>query len=368
MHLLSWDDEAGGDWLDEDFLKYYNEDGDVINSKEHVSCNTRKSRDKVAEKDHSVGIFVGAFPCGTIPLFDQLYGSEGTQQVYGIVTDFFDNLDEETLNAIKQLLYDDMCHFKKFAESSERSKNNEITAKIANMNKHVDKFHFRNHVDKWCQDNCNPDKVEGLKGVNTQICEQLFKKLNSHKNCKSLNEARFFLFFIYNIDLHNLSVGGMDISADPRSDFRWENIETTDVDWTEVDKKEPSNITEDDLVKELSTNLKTLSLKKKFTCSLCDNSYSQKGYLEVHIKSKHVMAEEVKIYNICEVCDKPQANKKALKRHMETHLKCTKCSIKFDSVLEADDHKNSPRFCYICNHDFEVPSKLKKHIESIHSS
>ena len=183
---MSWDDESGGDWLEEDFFKYYNDDGDVINAKEHISCNTRKSRDKMIEKDHSVGIFVGAFPCGTIPLFDQLYGSEGTQQVYGIVSDFFDNLDEDTLNAIKQLLYDDMCHFKKFSESEERSNKNNITKKIAEMSKHVDKFHFRNHVDKWCQENCNPDKVGALKGVNTQVCEQLFKKLNSHKNCKKL--------------------------------------------------------------------------------------------------------------------------------------------------------------------------------------
>ena len=89
VHLLSWDDGSGGDWLEEDFFKYYNDDGDVINAKEHISCNTRKSRDKMVEKDHSVGIFVGAFPCGTIPLFDQLYGSEGTQQLYGIVSDFF---------------------------------------------------------------------------------------------------------------------------------------------------------------------------------------------------------------------------------------------------------------------------------------
>ena len=126
---------------------------------------------------------------------------------------------------------------------------NAITEKIAIMSKHVDKFHFRNHIVKWCQDNCNPDKVEGLKGVNTHICEQLFKKLNSHRNCRSLNEACIFLFFIYNIDLHNLSIGGMDISADPRSEFRWENIKTEDVEWTEVDKNEPINNTEDNLVK-----------------------------------------------------------------------------------------------------------------------
>ena len=29
----------------------------------------------------------------------------------------------------------------------------------------VDRFHFKGHVDRWCQENCNPDKCDELKGV-----------------------------------------------------------------------------------------------------------------------------------------------------------------------------------------------------------
>ena len=76
--------------------------------------------------------------------------------------------------------------------------------------------------------------------------------------------------------------------------------------------------------------------------------------MEVHVKSKHLVTEEVKIGESCQVCDKPQVNEKAVKRHMETHLKCTKCSIKFGSILEANKHRKSHRYCYICNFDFEV--------------
>ena len=73
---------------------YLNEVGEVINSSKDVTCNTRKSRDKTADRRHSVGIFVGALPCGRIVLFDQLYGSEGTEQVYGLVVNFLDSLDD----------------------------------------------------------------------------------------------------------------------------------------------------------------------------------------------------------------------------------------------------------------------------------
>ena len=257
---------------------------------------------------------------------------------------FFDNLDEDTLNLIKQLLYDDMCHFKKFSESGERSNKNNITKKIAEMGKHVDKFHFRNHVDKWCQENCNPDKVGALKGVNTQVCEQLFKKLNSHKNCKSLNEVRFFLFFFYNIDLHNLSIEGMSIKADPRNAFRWNNIEFKDVDWVEVEKTEAENNKpkEDILINDLTTSIKSLSVQtKELSCHLYNNSYSKQGFLDSHMEQKHAISHNVDEGNICEVCKKPQSDKRAMKRHMETHIKCTKCKLTFNTVLESEKHKKN---------------------------
>ena len=75
----------------------------------------------------------------------------------------------------------------------------------------VDKFHFRNHVDPWCVKNCDPFKES----------EQMFTKINRHRNCKSMNEARYFMFWFYNIDLHNLKVEGLDSSVpDPQGEFR----------------------------------------------------------------------------------------------------------------------------------------------------
>ena len=120
--------------------------------------------------------------------------------------------------------------------------------------------------------------MEELKGVNSQVCEQLFKKLNSHKKCKSLSEARFFMFFIYNIDIHNLSIEHMYSLADPRGEMRWTNLKKEKGDCESLEKPEA--------VAFLS-GFKNLSLEPKFQCDLCGNGYSNRGYLESHLKEKH---------------------------------------------------------------------------------
>ena len=104
VHLLSWEGESGSEWVHEDFFHYLSEEGEVLNSNMTVSCNTRKSRDKTCRR-HTVGVFVGAYTCGTIVLFDELYGSESISQVYGILIEFLSRLDDVT--NLKEILYDD---------------------------------------------------------------------------------------------------------------------------------------------------------------------------------------------------------------------------------------------------------------------
>ena len=87
----------------------------------------------------------GCYPCGYIPLFSQLFGTEDVSQVHGILCDFF---EANPRHCIRKLLYDDMCHLKRFAEKPEQANKNEITKKLAEVSKHVDKFHFREAVKK----------------------------------------------------------------------------------------------------------------------------------------------------------------------------------------------------------------------------
>ena len=126
---------------------------------------------------------------------------------------------------IIEICYDDACHFKKFSENEVRADLNEVTKFMAGLGKHVDKFHFPNHVDKWCHDNCNPEDVKHLDGVNTPVCEQLFSAINKFTNAKAMNEAHFFLLFLYIFDLHNLNIEGKLRSvANPKSEHRSEII------------------------------------------------------------------------------------------------------------------------------------------------
>ena len=109
-HQLSWGNEKGGQWLKQDWFDIANADGDLTNTSDDNTCNTRKSRDK-RERRHTVGLFLGVFPCGIISLWDELYGSESTSQVYSVVLEFLSNL----VNIIKFILYDDACHLVRYA-------------------------------------------------------------------------------------------------------------------------------------------------------------------------------------------------------------------------------------------------------------
>ena len=85
----------------------------------------------------------------------------------------------------------------------------------------IDKFHFKNHVDLYCQEHVDPNTKPDLDNVNTEICEQLFVHVNQHRNCKSMNEARFFMFWTYQMHLHNLQIEGLDaVMPNPHVDFR----------------------------------------------------------------------------------------------------------------------------------------------------
>ena len=153
-HFLQWDGETSGNWFGEDFFSILSEDGELVKNIEmDSSCNTRKSRDK-RERRHTVGVFVGAYPCGNIVVWDELFGSESISQVYGILMEFLGNLSNK--EKIEQCLYDDACHLKKSSEDPKRSSQNDVTSYFTKIPKNVDKFHFKNHIYKWCHANCNP--------------------------------------------------------------------------------------------------------------------------------------------------------------------------------------------------------------------
>ena len=241
MHFLTWEgitEKGDGMWVGEDWFQLAAEDGDLVSSvQESETCNTRKSRDKQANRRHTVGLLIGALPCGTVTMWDELHGSEGIRQVHGLVCEHVASLSEG--NQLTHLGYDDQCHFCRHARMEGVKSQSTAASKLADMKMVVDKFHFKNHIGDWCVENCDPYKLPELVQVNTPVCEQLFKKINQHTNCKGMSEANYFLFWLVNLDHHNMDIEGKaNILPDPRSDYRWNSFSIHPVDFTSLASKQ----------------------------------------------------------------------------------------------------------------------------------
>jgi len=52
-----------------------------------------------------------------------------------------------------------------------------VSRKLGEMDMVVDKLLFRNHVDKWCKDKCNPYDWIGLEGVSDLLMLLFYKSL-----------------------------------------------------------------------------------------------------------------------------------------------------------------------------------------------
>ena len=136
--------------------------------------------------------------------------------------------------------------------------------------------------------------------------------------------------------------------ADPREEFRWQNIKIMDP------------ILEETPDENLSSVFEKLKIKPRFECTQCGSGYSQEGYLQKHLETKHGVYQ--KTGPECKECGKLFANTKT----MEKHMKCNTCKKELSSPEEAADHKKDHTICKICKKDFYFVSKLTKHMNSIH--
>jgi len=64
------------------------------------------------------------------------------------------------------ICYDDACHLKKFAHNPVHSTQTAVASRIAEMEILCDRFHFKNHIDVWCHQHCNPHTSENLQVQN----------------------------------------------------------------------------------------------------------------------------------------------------------------------------------------------------------
>ena len=360
-HYLSWTGEKGGRWLGEDFFKIASEDGGVMSTIKNT-CGTRKSRDKRV-KAASLGILIGAYPCGIVPLFDELYNSEGIAQVHGILMEYLATVTDK--DKLEYIIYDDACHLAKYSINEKVSDRNKTTKFFSERKFVIDKFHFRNHIDPWCHENCDPNEVPELNGLNTEICEQLFRSINQKKDCKGMNEPHYSLFWLYNLELHNLEMSGMDrTEPNPLCDYRWSEIRIVPVDFENL----PQKMSVDNLAESLSG----ITIEEvPFKCEFCPAGYKSSAQLTRHRNSKH-KDDTNNIRECLEMCSdipcgKVLSSSKALTKHIQTvHRTCTVCNEVFESHNEKAKHMLVHTFCIKCDKNFLFESKLKRHMKQKH--
>lgn len=73
------------------------------------------------------------------------------------------------------------------------------------MDMRVDRFHFPNHVCKWCKKNVNPADSKILNGVNTEVMAQLFAWIKGYAPLLRYMKKATFKFSILDLlDRHNV--------------------------------------------------------------------------------------------------------------------------------------------------------------------
>ena len=365
-HYLSWSGEKGGKWLDESFFNIASEDGSVMSTvRELNSCGTRKSRDKRV-KDSTLGLLVGAYPCGTVIMHAELFNSEGIAQVHGIANDFLGNVSDK--ERLKYVIYDDACHLSLYSKNKKIAEKTETTKFFSNLKFLVDRFHFRNHTDPYCMENNDPDKVPEIKEYNTEVCEQLMRRINKHMNCKAMNESNFYLFWLYQFDFQNLDMAGLaNTMANPMSEFRWNQIKIKPVDMQKV--RDESAL--DELTKTMSSA--SLNETSIYKCGDCPAAFMSEAKLKSHRNIKHDVCG---FQHECEHCGNKLSSNRNLENHIKTvHLTCKKCKIAFVAIEELTQHQQKEHSsersdfqCSECDKIMTSHRNLQNHINNVHKT
>ena len=108
-------------------------------------------------------------------------------------------MDPSTTTSV---LYDDGCHLKRAVMKKEATYPLLFQTEIK-----IDRFHFRNHIDKWCKENMDPEKSVHLKGVNTVVMEQAFAWLKGYApSLRYMNRVTYLFVLIDLIDRRNMAL------------------------------------------------------------------------------------------------------------------------------------------------------------------
>ena len=195
--------------------------------------------------------------------------------------------------------------------------------------------------------------------LNTEICEQLFVQVNEHKNVKSMNESRFFLFWLYQMHLHNLDIEGLaSVMSNPQVEFRWDQIKIIPVNYENLSLKLTA-LDASEAMEKLNQ-----SSNPAHKCPLCEEVFGEEAELSAHISRVHPETHPANPRE-CKECGKILGSAQSLTRHITSiHRTCKTCKMLFETADQLQQHKTIHTTCQTCGKDCGFPSKLKAHMES----
>lgn len=162
------------------------------------SCDTEKTKSRFYHR--TGGILAYGRPCGHILGLAEIYRGESIHQVAELIEGFLENQKDPSKTT--SLLYDDGCHLKRAV-----MKKKALYPLLFQKEIKIDRFHFKNHKEKWCKDNMDPDKSIHLKGVNTEVMEQAFAWLKGYApSLRYMNRVTYLFILIDLIDRRNLTL------------------------------------------------------------------------------------------------------------------------------------------------------------------
>ena len=138
----------------------------------------------------TAGVLALVSSCGLFLAVDEIVGSESLKQVHAFLYAVF------CLHGVsppRVLGYDDACHLLRWWQLREaQSKFIQWLLSFKLMKVVVDRFHFRNHVGKFCKAWNDPAKCLELVGTQTEAAEQSFAWLARSKHTlRYMSEGRF---------------------------------------------------------------------------------------------------------------------------------------------------------------------------------
>ena len=156
--------------------------------------------------NRTAGMFYFFRPCGYRLGHYEMYTAESLSNIYRYLIDLFGVYPSES--QIKGIVYDRACDLHPFLCKMSLN-GNEIASRYTQLHFMVDIFHIEkhtmtkcqlNHID--CQYHPKLDKFSFLNGMNTEIAEQSFKKLNAFKcTTRKMTYAKRLMYLKF-IDSH----------------------------------------------------------------------------------------------------------------------------------------------------------------------